>query len=190
MTDAQLVAGALAGKEECFNELCERYWQPVSGWIRSMVHDSALTEDLVEQTMIRMSKKLVQFDPEVGKFRSWLFQIAKNRVRMHMRWVRRHPSPASLDAMGPDCLVGCDEPEAGYVARARRDAVWQLVRGLPAVGREPVVMYFLEGKTQVEIARALGRPRSTVESQIDAALKLMRSRLLAAGVRSSAMLEA
>jgi RNA polymerase sigma factor (sigma-70 family) len=67
-------------------------------------------------------------------------------------------------------LGSFDEPEA--------DEVWQLVQALPTVQRAVVVLRFYEDLGVADIALLLGRPPSTVRSDLRRALTKLKEQLV------------
>src|SRR5262249_39549857 len=86
--DAQLVAGAIAGRHECFETLVERHQRPVHALVYRWLGDHAVADEVVQATFVRAYTHLVDFRGDAS-FRSWLCGIAINQVRTLQRSRRR-----------------------------------------------------------------------------------------------------
>ena len=73
-----------------FNILAAEYRPMVLAYLRAMVKDDHLAEDLVQETMIAAHESLGGFEPG-GNFGRWLRGIARNKALMHWRSEKRHP---------------------------------------------------------------------------------------------------
>jgi RNA polymerase sigma-70 factor, ECF subfamily len=86
--DAQLVAGAIAGRQECFETLVERHQRPVHGLVYRWLGDRAVADEVVQATFVQAYMHLVDFRGD-APFRSWLYGIALNQARTLQRDRRR-----------------------------------------------------------------------------------------------------
>lgn len=90
------IARARRGDAEGFRLLFERYSRPVISFVFDMIGDRALAEDLTQETFVRAYRHLGSLREE-DKFSTWLFSIAKNVAREHLRSGERRASKVELD---------------------------------------------------------------------------------------------
>jgi RNA polymerase sigma-70 factor, ECF subfamily len=86
--DAQLVAGAIAGRQECFETLVDRHQRPVHALVYRWLGDRAVADEVVQATFVQAYMHLVDFRGD-APFRSWLYGIALNQARTLQRDRRR-----------------------------------------------------------------------------------------------------
>ena len=72
------------GDPEKLGLLYERYKRPLLGFFVGMVRDKELSEDLVQNTFMRILKYKHLFRGD-GDFRTWMFHIARNVKNDHFR---------------------------------------------------------------------------------------------------------
>jgi RNA polymerase sigma-70 factor (ECF subfamily) len=130
-------------------------------------------EDLAQVVQLRVAQRLYQLrDP--AAFRVWVRQMTQ---RAAVDALRRQRPVLSLDQPLPlgeegDAL----QSEEQYERIALRADLDRALARLPGRYREPIELHVLDGIPQDEVGRILGRPRSTVASQIERGLrKLQRS---------------
>src|SRR5919107_454905 len=87
---------ARRGDHDAFRQLFDRYSRPVISFVYDMVGDRALAEDLTQETFVRAYRHLGALREE-GKFSTWLFSIAKNVAREHLRSGERRAAKVELD---------------------------------------------------------------------------------------------
>ena len=138
-----------------------------------------------QETFLRAFRALPGFKGE-SKFSSWLYRIALNLCRDHMRRQRRAPfvpTPAGVDLVE---LAGEGEgaqPLDEIVGRRRLgEAVQRAMRLLPEEQRTAVVLKEYEGLTFQEIADVVGCPLSTVKTRLYQGLTVLRRELERNGI--------
>jgi len=92
-TDQQLVKEYLAGKESAFEQLVRRHTDRVYGYVRMMVKDHQLAEDIFQDVFVKAvtTMKKGRYNEE-GKFLPWILRIAHNLVIDTFRKNKRFPT--------------------------------------------------------------------------------------------------
>jgi len=80
----ELIARARTGDEEAFRHIFERFTRPVISFIFYMVNRRELAEELAQETFARAYKSLGSLRDD-SKLSTWLFGIARNVAREHLR---------------------------------------------------------------------------------------------------------
>ena len=90
--DAALVSNYIKGDESALAVLIERHKQKIYSFIFSKVYDRDITEDVFQDTFIKVIKTLKRGKyNEEGKFLPWVMRIAHNLVIDHFRKNSRMP---------------------------------------------------------------------------------------------------
>ena len=181
--DRQDMARLAGGRDAALNDLMERHAAPVFHFLCRMLANEDDANDLAQETFVRVYQNRDRFRAD-GKFSTWLFTIAANLARNHLRWRARHPN-ISLDAESAetqqslgDTLPAPDAvPSAGLEAAERAVAVRAAVAKLPDEMRETLVLVEWEDKAVAEVAVILNVPTRTVESRLYRARSILRERL-------------
>jgi RNA polymerase sigma-70 factor (ECF subfamily) len=139
--------------------------------------------DLAQETFVRVYQARHGFRPG-QPFGVWLFTIAANLARNHLRWRSRHPDiPLDGEPDAPKLglreRLAADTATPGEAAEAaeRAAAVRSAVQALPSDLREPVVLCEWEERTVAEAAAVLRTTPKAVESRLYRARHLLRERL-------------
>ena len=186
LSDQQVVELARAGKEVAYRELLHRYERPVFSLIYRMVRDRAASEDLAQETFIKVLNALDSYRPEY-RFSSWIFKIANNAAIDHLR--RRELNTLSLDG-APDAVTASEvqatalqatdhgpSPLAELESRELGTAIEQAVAKLRPDYRACILLRHVEGRAYEEIAEALDLPLGTVKTYIHRARIELREHL-------------
>lgn len=77
--DTALVQAVLRGERTAFDQLVIRYHELAYGLAYRMVQQTELAEDIVQDCFIKVWQQAGQWQPEQGKFSTWLYQIVRNQ---------------------------------------------------------------------------------------------------------------
>jgi RNA polymerase sigma-70 factor (ECF subfamily) len=179
---ARLRRGDLTG----LDGLMARHQDRLFRYLRRLLGDETVAEDLFQQTWVRVAERARRYDPS-RPFRPWLLAVAHNLALDHLR--RRRPE--SLDdgdgaarpltrALGSP---GPFDPLAHLATRERRERLEAALAGLGPRDREAIALRFQEELPLAEIARVLGVPVPTAKARLYRALERLRERVLAGGPR-------
>ena len=92
LSDAQLVKNYISGQEDALSVLINRHQQRLYGFIFSKVYDRDVTEDVFQDTFVKVIKTLKKGNyNEQGKFLPWVMRIAHNLVIDYFRKNNRMP---------------------------------------------------------------------------------------------------
>jgi RNA polymerase sigma-70 factor (ECF subfamily) len=78
--EADLLVRTARGDVVAFEELAEKYYGPLYSFFYRMLMDNQYSENLVQETFLRMFRYSGSFDPS-RKASSWIFSIASNVVK-------------------------------------------------------------------------------------------------------------
>jgi RNA polymerase sigma-70 factor, ECF subfamily len=153
--------------DESMRALLRAYGGGIYGFALKRLRDPGLSEEVVQEVMLRVWRSSDSFDERRGTFRSWVYQIATNVViDMHRR---RGSRPVLVElAAEPASDPGSIEEEMER---------WQLqsaIAGLRPEHREVIALVHFEGLKLREAAERLRIPVGTVKSRCYYALESLR----------------
>ncbi|HEX6148006.1 MAG TPA: RNA polymerase sigma factor [Acidimicrobiia bacterium] len=161
-----LTAKLAADLEAGFPSLVESAGPGLYWGLRRLCSDHQEAEDLTQETFIRAYRALSGFDRtrfEELRLSPWLWTIALNLGRNHLRNRSRRPTFVEIDDHGRNDVEPPDT--AAWDAR---------FAGLPTNQRRAVVLRHVVGMGIAEIAEATGRPEGTVKADIHRGLERLR----------------
>lgn len=159
------------------NEVERLYEAHAAGMIAFLTYrtgDRALAEDLVADTFERALKARRGFDRRRGEEKAWLYTIALNRLRDHMR--RRGAETRAVERVGATAAPAPSE-DAGLTQVADRDSLTRALQRLSPEEREALALRFGADLTLREIAKATGESMSTVDGRVYRGLRKLRELL-------------
>jgi len=144
-----------------FIEIYSRQVDTVYRVCYSFMKNRADTEDLVQETFLKLLSTKKEFENERHE-RAWLIVTASNLCKDTLKkWWRRHENIE-------DFLDLAEEPK-------QEDSILEVILQLPNDYKEAVYMYYYEGFSTVEIAQHLHCPEATVRSRLSRARSKLQS---------------
>jgi RNA polymerase sigma-70 factor (ECF subfamily) len=174
--DSELVERYLDGSQFAFQVLADRYHDRLLNFIYRTIGDRDRSEDLVQETFVRVYRHLHRYDPS-KKFSTWIYTIASNLAKNELRNRSRNPM-VLFQAIKKNWdsdhrpLQWEDEtysPDDLYRKRHLREKVEEAVEQLPDHHRVVFVLREMEGKTYEEISEITGVTLGTVKSRLNRA---------------------
>jgi RNA polymerase sigma-70 factor (ECF subfamily) len=173
----------VAGQDAALNALMQRHGPGIFGFLYRMLGHEDDANDLAQETFVRVFRARQSYQPG-RKFSTWLFTIAANLARNHLRWRSRHPN-VSLDAesetteqtLGDSLPTGAASPDEAAETAERANLVRRTVQRLPEDMREVLVLCEWEDRSVVEAAAILNISPKAAESRLYRARQLLRERL-------------
>jgi RNA polymerase sigma factor (sigma-70 family) len=183
LQDHQLLARFFRGKEDAaFAAIVERYGPLVFGVCRRILSDPNDADDAFQATFLVLVRKGASLrDP--GKLANWLYGVAyrtasKLRAKAALRTKSERqagemPTKSDFHELNYDDLQAILDEE---------------ISQLPEKYALPLVLCYLEGKTNAQAAAQLGWPEGSISRRLSRARELLRSRLARRGLALSVAL--
>lgn len=168
--DAVLVKNYINGNEKALEILISRHKQKIYSFVYSKVHDRDITEDIFQDTFIKVIRtlKLGKYNEE-GKFLPWVMRIAHNLVIDHFRRNSRMPKfdntgDFNIFSVLSDSDLNAEKQMIKYQVESD---LQKLITELPEDQKQVLMMRIYQDmsfkeislKTGVSINTALGRMR-------------------------------
>jgi RNA polymerase sigma factor (sigma-70 family) len=186
--DEQLPDGQLLeryvreGDEAAFAALVQRYGSLVLGVCQRVLRDSHAAEDAFQATFLVLVRKASSLDRR-GPIGNWIYTVAyrtavkarANAARRRIRETRALPMPA-------------EQPMDSAAWQELRPLLDEEINRLPEKYRAPLVLCYLQGKTNEQAAHELGWPTGSMSRRLAHGRELLRKRLVGRGVVLSGVL--
>jgi|SRR3954454_7298974 RNA polymerase sigma factor (sigma-70 family) len=154
-TDADVIAGSL-DQGERFETIFDRHAASIHRYLRGRVGER-LAEELTAETFTRAFRARRQFDTSHTSALPWLYGIATNLVRMHLRSGHRRRRAYRLFAFTatPSEPSLTSEADERLDARALGPALREALAALTADQSEVLLLHAWAGLSHAEIGEAL-----------------------------------
>ena len=178
--DVELMNGLAAGDLKALERLYDRYSALVFSVSLRVLHDRQLAEDVVQEVFLRLWRQPASYDPQRGRFISWLMSVTRNRALDEQRRVSRRLRVEDQEEEPGRELQShdrSDDPQLELILQEQRRAVREAMTRLPPAQRRVIELAYFSGLTQVEIAEQTGDPLGTVKTRVRLAMQKLREAL-------------
>ncbi len=183
MSDGILAQQSLAGDQQAFETLVQRYSTPLFNFICRFLGDYDQACDILQQVFLQLYISLPNLrtgDP----LKAWLFQVARNRCLDELRRKRAiHFSELELvnddDELSPLAAMPDTDPLPEELAERRdlRECLQKAIQTLPPKFRSVVLLRYAAQLSFSEIGQVLNMPEATAKTYFQRAKPLLRATL-------------
>jgi RNA polymerase sigma-70 factor (ECF subfamily) len=168
---AALLVRCAAADGQAFRQLYDANSARLYGVALRITRNAALASDAVHDAMLQVWRNAARYDPARGNADGWLVSLVRYRaldiIRKHGRETTGVELPDSAD----------DDPDAlsRLVTKAETVALRSCLEEVDQPRRKLLLLAFVNGLTQSEVADQVGQPLGTVKSTIRRALIALRT---------------
>jgi RNA polymerase sigma-70 factor (ECF subfamily) len=163
--------GDLAAVSDLYNLHVDRIYQ----YVRYRTGDDLTAEDITAEVFLRAIESLGTYQDQGAPFIAWLYRIAHARVVDYWRSSNRRQTAPLDDPLLQDSLVETDEGiEKDFV---QHRLLWSALRHLTDDQQNVIILRFVQGLSNAEIAQLLGKTEGAVKALQRRALEAL-ARLL------------
>jgi RNA polymerase sigma-70 factor, ECF subfamily len=150
----------------------EEFHTPLQQFIRRRVSDEATAEDVLQDVFLRIHQHMDTLK-DVRKLEGWIYQITRHAIIDAYRSNRHETTLEAAEVLDlPEELPDDD------VVSELLPSVRAMVRNLPELDRQALVLTEYQGLTQKELAGRLGLSLSGAKSRVQRAREKLKQQLL------------
>lgn len=177
-SDTELLHNIRQGDGDAFEAVYDRYGPLIYSLALQITNDQALAEEIVQDTFTKVWVSPELYNPERGRFSSWLLTMTRNiaidALRKRMRKNRFSLLPPLMmqdaDPVSSDALDEIERKELALVLR-------QGIHKLKPEQQELLQLTYWGGHSLSEVAQLQNVPLGTVKSRLHSALKALKRHL-------------
>jgi RNA polymerase sigma-70 factor, ECF subfamily len=175
MSDRALVSAVAEGDQAALGALYDRFGRDVFRFVARLVRDADV-DDLVQTTFLEAHRSAPRFRGE-SAVKTWLFGIAANLGRTHLRGEQRRQHATTALAAVP--ATAAPAPGEAVELEQRRRWIAAAVEQLSPALKEVYVLCVLEELPAKEAAAALGIREASIWRRLSDAREAMRASIAA-----------
>lgn len=164
--DSELIKKAKKGNDGAFNILMNKYYPRVYASIFSFIKSKEDSEDLSQQTFIKVWQQLDTFRGDSAFF-TWVYRIAINLAKNFVTssGFKKQKINTSIQEAEID-ISSFDDIESAVIHNESLEEISYFIDSLPESLKTAFVLRESEGKSYEEIAAITETPIGTVRSRI------------------------
>lgn len=187
-TDEELMSKFQAGDVTAMEQLFSKYQKPLFNFFFRMLGRREAAEDMVQETFIKVCRFGNSFKGDEAKFSTWLYTVAGNQCRDHLRRLGRRPEIAlgeyeqnvtdgDHDSLDPMLATGESEVEDHVLRMELQATIKAAIDTLPEREKTAIILREYQGLEYKDIAEILGCPLGSVKVLIFRARQRLKTRL-------------
>ncbi|MFL5811289.1 MAG: RNA polymerase sigma factor [Flavisolibacter sp.] len=167
----ELVSALRQKENQAFSYLYEHYAGALHGVIRQIVGDADLSNDVLQETIVNIWRRIDTYDESKGRLFTWMLNIARNAAIDKTRSKGFHQNQRQIP------LDGSETIHASVREGIDDYGLKKLILKLRDEQRLLIDLSYFQGYTHEQIATALHIPLGTVKTRIRSALTQLRALL-------------
>lgn len=166
-----LVEKAARGDIGAFGEIYSIYLDRIFRYVFYQVKNRATAEDLTEEIFVKAWESISKFRWKGPPFVAWLYKIARNHIIDYFRTNRQQ------EILDEETLSDDKNPEQEADNRQMQSVLSKAISDLPQQQRQIIVLKFIEGLENCEIAQVLKKSQGSIRILQMRALIALRRKL-------------
>lgn len=176
MDDSTIVGKCQGGQLEFYGRLVDKYSARIINLGYAMMGNRHDAEDVAQEAFVRAYRGLAKFQKK-AKFSSWLYQIALNLCKDHLKAKARHARPTDDEQLAALDGDPKDQAPRAIIQDELSGKMREAINKLPVLYREAFVLRHLQGLDYEEVASITLVPADTVRVRAYRAREMLRESL-------------
>ncbi len=162
----KLVVQAVNGNTDAFGDLYIIFVEKIYRYVFYHIKSKTAAEDITGEVFLKAWRAISSCRGKENTFSPWLYRIAHNQLVDEIRKRQRQPS---LELENVETISDSESSVEGY---SEQQELLKVIDRLPSNQRRVIILKFIEGMGNREIAKIMGKS--------EGALRVMQMRALAA----------
>jgi len=175
VTDEEIIQRAIQGDKEAFSHLYQQHVTKIYNYIYYRTGNANDAEDLTARVFYRAMGSIQRYQQKGVPFSAWLYRIAHNMVANWHRDNSRKREVPLEDQI--DLPFKGEQPEATLLRNQETHYLMTYIRSLPSDRQQLVILKFVEGLPNSEIALIMNRSEGAVKSLYHRTLETLRQKM-------------
>jgi len=169
--EQEIIQKVTNGDTDAFEFLVKKYEKQIFIMVTNLMRMSNRIEDTVQDIFFNAYKHIKRYDPDKGKFSTWIFRIARNRCLNELKRKKERSFPEAFD------IPEKGNPENYLMYKEFLIKLDRSLDRLPYKNKVVLVLADLQGLSYEEIAQIEKTNTGTVKSRLFRARQKLRSTL-------------
>ncbi len=172
----ELLVRIAAGERAAFGQLYDMLAPRAFGLILRVLVNRALSEEVLQDVFLEVWQSASRFAPNKGQGRSWVLTIAHRRAVDRVRSTRASTERDEKAGLRELNTVQ-DSVDDQVALRIESRRVARAMDALPDPQREALLLAYIGGYSQSEIAALVGSPLGTIKTRMRDGLSRLRQEM-------------
>ncbi|GIO95937.1 DNA-directed RNA polymerase sigma-70 factor [Paenibacillus lautus] len=177
LSDYELMLLIKCRQHNALSILYDRYSSLVYSFAQKAIGDESAVREIVQAVFLRLWTTQSAYDPDKGRFTSWLLTITRNITIDYLRKRRRDEAEVvffDLEKLKriPDEVAA--SPEDNAIRESEKEQLLAAYRHLSEQQIQLLEHFYWQGYSLSELAAIYNQPLGTIKSRLHQTLKVLR----------------
>ena len=168
MNNNEWIIQIQSGDKDAFRRFYEAYSEYAIRTASAITRNREMAKDAVQETFIRVFRQIERYNPNIP-FDPWFYRILTNEC---MRLLKKDSSYSKFEH--PDLE---NEPSLAEESVERLSNLYDVIQSLDDTHRIPLILKYVKGFSEKEIAEILDLNQNTVKSRLFKGRKRLQDQL-------------
>ncbi|WP_413670924.1 RNA polymerase sigma factor [Mucilaginibacter sp. Mucisp86] len=171
MSEDELVLSLQHREKIAVEALYDMYSASLFGVISRIINDTAIAEDVLQETFVKIWHSFSSYSTEKGRLFTWMVNIARNLAidKIRSKDFKNQNKNQEIE----NNVTFIDE-QRNTVYKPELTGVKDLVQKLKPEQKQIIDLVYFKGYTHVEAAEELGIPLGTIKTRLRMAIQELR----------------
>jgi len=177
MTDEELMRAVCNGDQSAYQTLVKQHLKPISHYAFRILGNQKDTEDITQETFLRLWINAGKWQPEKAKLSTWLHRIAHN---LCVDYLRKHGNTQTQESIEEEVETQTEEQNSYESRNTKLEQELRLkaaIANLPENQRSALMLCHYSGFSNKEAAAIMSVSVKALESAISRAKRSLRNQL-------------
>lgn len=157
-----------AGDQASFQQFYNAYADTAIRTASAITRNREMAKDAVQETFIRVYRQISSYNP-TKPFDPWFYRILTNEC---LRLLKRESPLSKFELPDPETTTSLAEGSFDHLSD-----LYDVIQSLDDIHRIPLILKYIKGFSEKEIAEILGLNQNTVKSRLFKGRKNLREQL-------------
>lgn len=173
--EEKLVSLLLAKDRAAFESLYDSHSSTIYGILVRILKSEELARDVLQETFLKVWRKIHTYDRSKGRIFTWVLNIARNHA---IDVLRSKHYQRTQKATSMEISPSASEDRKAEEMKVEHIGVREIVATLSPELKQIIDCLYFEGFSQSEAAEELGLPLGTVKSRARKAMKVLKKQFV------------
>jgi RNA polymerase sigma-70 factor, ECF subfamily len=175
ISDVSLLKAVGLGDESALASLYDRYRLILFGLLTRILNSRAEAEDVLQEVFLQVWRRAGDFDERRGRPFTWLVTLARSRAIDRLRLLASRERVVTAAAQ--EVREEASDAVKDTLHAEQRETVKRALAKLTEEQRQVLLLAYLDGMTQSEIAAKLNSPLGTIKTRMRSGMIKLRELL-------------
>lgn len=177
--EIDLINASIKGDKDSFGQIVRTYQSLICSITYNSIGDLHTSEDLAQETFFSAWKNLKSLK-EKSKFKYWLCGIARNLTNDYIRTRYSDSTYKSQSLETYDNVPSLElNPRQEAISKEEENILWQSLKEIPELYREPLILYYRENQSIKMVAEALDISEDAVKQRLSRGRSMLKEQVTA-----------